>query len=80
MKRVLIALSAVVALAAPAVSFADQFHGPEHHDNRPAQMAMRHHKHAPKGTDAICRDGSYSAAGHHNPRNCQGHGGVARWW
>jgi len=39
-----------------------------------------HHHHVPKGADAICKDGTYGFAGHHDAKNCVGHGGVRQWW
>ena len=80
MQRLLIALSAAAALAAPAVAFGYDRDGPDHRNDNPGLAAMHRHKHVPKGTDAICKDGTYSSAGHHSRRNCVGHGGVARWW
>jgi hypothetical protein len=42
--------------------------------------APPHHRHVPKGADAICRDGTYSFAGHHKAIGCAQHGGVQQWW
>jgi len=46
----------------------------------PTPATPHHHRHVPKGADAICRDGTYSFAGHHKASGCAQHGGVQQWW
>jgi hypothetical protein len=75
MKKITLGALALFAWVSAAQAASDDYYTnvSGHRTHRPV-----HTSHAPKGSTARCRDGSYSFSEHHRG-TCSHHGGVEAW-